>query len=153
FWHHMDPTHPQHDREVAKQFGSAILKVHRLMDEEVGRLLAAAGPDTLVALVSDHGGGPAPKEDFLKVWLGQRGWLKSKAAAKPNQTYATLMRRLRLTRENLTPRLDWPLAWWIRNRIPMRVQHALFPEETTTLANSVDWSRTRAYSFGNIGQI
>src|SRR5262249_60923187 len=129
---------PQHDREVAKQFGSAILKVHRLMDEEVGRLLAAAGPDTLVALVSDHGGGPAHKEVFLNVWLEQQGWLKRKAAAKPNQTYATLMRRLRLTRENLTPRLDWPLAWWIRNPIPMRVQHALFPPCTTTLPTTAD---------------
>jgi predicted AlkP superfamily phosphohydrolase/phosphomutase len=153
FWHHMDPTHPQHDPVAAKQFGSAILKVHRLIDEEVGRLVAAAGPDTVVALVSDHGGGPAHKEVFLNVWLEQQGWLKRKAAVKPKQTYASLMRRLRLTRENLTPRLDWPLAWWIRNRIPMRLQHALFPEETTTLANSIDWAQTRAYSFGNIGQI
>ena len=35
----------------------------------------------------------------------------------------------------------------------MRWQHSLVPEAKTTLANAVDWSRTRAYSFGNIGQI
>jgi len=153
FWHHMDPTHPLHDPEAAKQFGSAILKVHRMMDEEIGKLVAAAGPETTIVLASDHGGGAAHKEVFLNVWLEQQGWLARKPASSTNQFYSSLMRRLRLTRENLTPRLDWPLMWRIRSYIPQRVQHALFPEETTTLANSVDWSRTRAYSFGNIGQI
>ncbi len=153
FWHHMDPTHPQHDPQQAQRFGAAILKVHRMMDEQVGRLLDAAGPETVVALVSDHGGGPAHREVFLNVWLEQQGWLRRKQPSQLDQGRKTLMRRLGLTRESLAPRLDNPLAWWIRNRIPMRLQHKLVPEASVTLADIVDWSNTRAYSFGNIGQI
>lgn len=153
FWHHMDPTHPQHDPEQARRFGPAILKVHRLMDEEIGRLVAAAGPETTIALVSDHGGGAAHREVFLNIWLEQQGWLKRRPPHPLNQARKTVMRRLGLTRENLAPKLDWPLAHWVRKQIPMRLQHRLVPEASVTLADVVDWSQTRAYSFGNIGQI
>jgi predicted AlkP superfamily phosphohydrolase/phosphomutase len=153
FWHHMDSAHPQHDPQHATRFGPAILKVHRLIDEEVGRLLATAGPDTIVALVSDHGGGPAHKEVFLNVWLEQQGWLRRKQHTVADNLRKRVMRRLGLTRESLAPKLDWPLAHFIRQLIPMKIQHRLVPEATATLADGVDWSQTRAYSFGNIGQI
>lgn len=153
FWHHMDPTHPRHDAGAARELGSAILDIFRMVDAEVDRLVAAAGPETTIMLVSDHGGGAAHREVFLNVWLEQQGWLRRRRASALAQTRKSAFRRLGLTRENLAPRLDWPLAWWIRNRIPMRIQHSLVPEASTTLADIVDWSNTRAYSFGNIGQI
>lgn len=153
FWHHMDPSHPQHDPEQAARFGPAILKVHRLIDEEVGRLLAAAGPETTVVLASDHGGGAAHREVFLNIWLEQQGWLCRHTAAPAEQARKTIMRRLGLTRESLAQKLDFPLAYWVRKQIPMRLQHRLVPEAGVTLADVVDWSQTRAYSFGNIGQI
>lgn len=153
FWHHMDPSHPQHDPEQAARFGPAILKVHRLIDEEIGRLLALAGPDTIVVLASDHGGGAAHREVFLNIWLEQQGWLRRRQASNQEQLHKQVMRRLGLTRENLAPKLDWPLAHWVRKQIPMRWQHRIVPESSTTLADVVDWSQTRAYSFGNIGQI
>ncbi len=153
FWHHTDPHHPRHDPEAAKKYGSILLDVHKMVDAEVGKLLAAVDSDTTVALVSDHGGGPLYREVFLNVWLEQQGWLCRKQPNKLGNARNTVMRKLGLTRENLAPKLDFPLAWWIRNRIPMRVQHALVPEADVTLANVVDWTQTRAYSFGNIGQI
>ncbi len=153
FWHHMDASHPQHDPAQAERFGPAILKVHRLMDEQIGRLVAAAGPETTVALVSDHGGGAAHREVFLNIWLEQQGWLKRRAPNALNQGRKRLMRRLGLTRESLAQKLDFPLAYWVRKQIPMRLQHRLVPEASVTLADVVDWSQTRAYSFGNIGQI
>jgi len=153
FWHHMDPTHPQHDPEKAKMYGSAILKVHRLLDEEIGRLLEVVGDDTIIVLASDHGGGPVYKEVFLNVWLEQQGWLVRRRTHPLNEWRKNVMRRLHLTSDHLAPMLDFPLAWRIRNLIPQRLQHALVPESSVTLADVVDWSRTRAYSFGNIGQI
>lgn len=153
FWHHMDPTHPQHDPEQAQLYGSAILKVHRLLDEEIGRLLDVVDSDTVVVIASDHGGGPAHKEVFLNVWLEQQGWLVRRRGHPLNEWRKRMMRRLHLTSDHLAPRLDFPLAWRIRNLIPQRLQHALVPESSVTLADVVDWPRTRAYSFGNIGQI
>jgi len=153
FWHHMDDTHPQHDPQAATIFGSAILDVHRMLDTEVGKLIDTVGPETTIALASDHGGGPQHKEVFLNIWLEQQGWLRRKQPGRLNKLRKNMMRHLHLTRENLAPLLDWPLAWKIRNRIPMRIQHALIPEASITLADIVDWSQTRAYSMGNIGQI
>jgi predicted AlkP superfamily phosphohydrolase/phosphomutase len=153
FWHHSDPTHPKHDPAQVAAFGSAVLDAYRLIDDQISTLLDAAGPDTTVALVSDHGGGPLYREVFLNVWLEQGGWLRRKQPTQANELRKHTMRRLGLTRENLTPKLDFPLARWAMDHIPMRWQHALVPEAKTTLADAVDWSTTRAYSFGNIGQI
>ena len=152
-WHHSDPTHPKHDPAKAAEFGMAIFDAHTLIDDQIGKVLEAAGPDTTVALVSDHGGGPLHREVFLNVWLEQGGWLRRKRPNQANELRKNTMRRLGLTRENLTPKLDFPLARWAMERIPMRWQHTLVPEARTTLADAVDWSCTRAYSFGNIGQI
>lgn len=152
-WHHIDPQHPEYRAEAAQQFGDAILEIHRQTDALVGELVEAAGPEATVVLVSDHGGGPCYKEVFLNVWLEQQGWLVRRQARPLNDWRVSAQRRLGLTRENLAPRLNWRLAWAIRNRIPTRIQHALVPVQTVSLSDVVDWSRTRAYSLGNIGQI
>ncbi len=153
FWHYMDPTHPHHNPATAPPHRDVILDVHREMDGVVGELIAATGPDVTVVLVSDHGGGPCHKEVFLNVWFEQQGWLVRKRTPRINKWHKGAHRRLGLTRESLAPKLDFPLAWAIRNRIPERVQHAIIPEQSATLADVVDWSRTRAYSMGSIGQI
>lgn len=153
-WHHIDPQHPWHDPVAAQEFGNAILDIHKLTDNAVAGMVAAAGPDTTVLLVSDHGGGPCYKEVFLNVWLEQQGWLVRKQHTPLDQTRRRIQGRLGLTRDTLAPMLDNRVAWAIRNRIPLHIQHTLVPEQpTATLSDSVDWSRTRAYSMGNIGQI
>jgi predicted AlkP superfamily phosphohydrolase/phosphomutase len=153
-WHHTDPQHPWHDPQAAQEFGSAMLDIHKLTDHAVGALLAAAGPDATVALVSDHGGGPCYKEVFLNVWLEQQGLLVRKQHHPLDEMRRKVQKQVGLTRDNISPKLDTQWAWAIRNRIPVKVQHALVPEQQNpTLSDSVDWSRTRAYSMGNIGQI
>lgn len=153
FWHHMDPSHPLHDPERAGQFGSAILKVHRLLDEEVGRLVRAAGPETTIVLVSDHGGGPLHREVFLNVWLEQQGWLKRRPLTPAGHWIRQLAITLGITREQLSPRLNNAFWIWLRQRIPIAWQRRLTPSTTNLLAETIDWSQTKAYSFGNIGQI
>ncbi|WP_322493775.1 alkaline phosphatase family protein [Chloroflexus sp.] len=153
FWHHMDPTHPLHDPEQAPRFGAAILKIHRLLDEEIGRLLRAAGPDTTVILVSDHGGGPLHREVFLNVWLEQKGWLKRRQRPSHEEALRRLALSLGVSRERLSPKLNNAFWTWLRHRIPIHWQRRLTPSTTLSLAETVDWSQTKAYSFGNIGQI
>ncbi|WP_298814489.1 alkaline phosphatase family protein [uncultured Chloroflexus sp.] len=153
FWHHMDPTHPLHNPEQAQQFGSAILKIHRLLDEEVGRLVRAAGPDTTVVLVSDHGGGPLHREVFLNVWLEQQGWLKRRSLSPQEDVLRRLAITFGISREQLSPKLKGRLWTWLRHRIPIGWQRRLAPPATQLLADAIDWSQTKAYSFGNIGQI
>ncbi|RME49577.1 MAG: hypothetical protein D6791_00400, partial [Chloroflexi bacterium] len=56
------------------------------------------------------------------------------------------------TRENLTSRLGWHNVNRIKACLPDRVK-ALVPRASLEVMDVVDWSRTRAYSFGYIGQI
>jgi predicted AlkP superfamily phosphohydrolase/phosphomutase len=153
-WHHIDPQHPWHDPVAAQAFGGSMVDIHKLIDHAVGAIIGAAGPDTTVALVSDHGGGPCYKEVFLNVWLEQKGWLVRKRQHPLDAWRRNVQYQFGLTRDRIAPRLDMPWAWAIRNRIPLSIQHAIVPEQSgPALSDSVDWSRTRAYSIGNIGQI
>src|SRR2546427_13144970 len=56
FWRFHDARSPRH---APGPFASAIALVYEALDRAVGALLAAAPPDTAVAVVSDHGSGGA----------------------------------------------------------------------------------------------
>jgi predicted AlkP superfamily phosphohydrolase/phosphomutase len=59
FWHFFDETSPWHDPAHADEFRDAIRTVYAALDDAVGALVAAGGPDCTVAAVSSHGMGPA----------------------------------------------------------------------------------------------
>lgn len=61
-----DPGHPLH---------ASILDFYRAVDDAVGVLAAAAGPDCELFLVSDHGFGPAECQFYVNAWLRESGWL------------------------------------------------------------------------------
>ena len=150
-WHHMDNTHPRHDPSLA-HLGDGILELHKYLDGILGQMIEIAGPDTLVILASDHGMGPLYKEVFLNNWLEQKGYLVRHKTKKTQQSYASLARKIGLTREGLWRRLGRARTQQLKRLLP-QAAHGLIPTEHPSLSNQVDWSRTTAYSFGNIGQI
>lgn len=75
FWHHQDSAHPAHDPELARRYGNEIERAYRWMDTQVGHLVEAVGPDTYVAVVSDHGGVPINRLVYLNAWLQSLGYL------------------------------------------------------------------------------
>ena len=104
----IDPRHPMHDPDRADE-GWALWE--RLMgwgDEIVARVIEAAGPETLIALVSDHGGGtqllglggPGSVNDLLveKGWLvpapgGGFDWARSAAFGHGQYVFLNLSGR------------------------------------------------------------
>lgn len=61
-WRYHDPTHPMH-RDAGPELREGLFRIYREIDEGVGRLVDAAGPDARIALVASHGmtvkiGGP-----------------------------------------------------------------------------------------------
>jgi len=133
--------------------GNLLLDVHRRTDELIGQVLAAIDQDTTVFVVSDHGGGSLLKEVFLNNWLKQQGWLYLKQSHASQQATRGLLRRIGFTRENLSKRLSGEQMMRLRRWIPLSIQHAIAPSQTVTLDEAVDWSNTKAYSFGYVGQI
>ena len=75
----IDPRHPMYEPDRAAEGWALWDELMGWGDEIVARVLEAAGPDTLVALVSDHGGGTelpglgGPRDP--NGLLEERGWL------------------------------------------------------------------------------
>ncbi len=52
------------------------LEYFRQIDEFVGEVVALAGPEARIFIVSDHGFGPTTEIVYINVWLERHGWLR-----------------------------------------------------------------------------
>lgn len=130
-WRHLDPSHPWHDARLGARFGSAVRDLFAAVDEGVGRLLGLLPPEAVVIVLSDHGFGPVHRLVNLNLWLLDQGLLALKPQAR---------RRIRLCRS----RMLGPAAW--------RLGRLVGREKLLDFAD-VDWSATRAYALGHMGQV
>lgn len=76
FWRYHDPSHRLYT--PGNPFESAIHDYYVMVDERIGRLLALAGDDTVVLVVSDHGVKRMDGGICLNEWLWREGWLHFK---------------------------------------------------------------------------
>jgi len=152
-WHYQDPTHPQYDPDAPAEFRDAIAHTYEVIDAAVGALLAEAGQDINVFLVSDHGFGPLDDWFHINTWLIQEGLMVVKPHVKSRLKH--LLFSLGITPLNLYERS-------LRLRLNRAVAHATRHRREETFAllrrlfvsfDDVDWSRTVAYSIGNAGPI
>jgi len=149
-WKYMSPEHPQHDPAKAAKYGNAILQFYQYMDAWLAELLEDLDEDTLLMIMSDHGAGPFRKFIHVNNWLRQEGWLQLKGDAQ-TRIKAALFRAgfAPMKLYNLLMRLG--LGALKREVVRGKGQGLL---KTLFLSlGDVDWSRTVAYSLGNIGQI
>lgn len=136
FWAFHDPDSPRHDGTRATKLGHAIQAVYRALDEAVGKLLACAGQDVTVMVISDHGsGGTGEYVIHLNRWLAQQGWLRF-APSNARQHMVDRLKQMALT-------LPIPLQEWAF-RGPLR--RAAGRLESRARLGGIDWSRTCAFS-------
>jgi predicted AlkP superfamily phosphohydrolase/phosphomutase len=57
-WYLHDPTHPRHDKALARKVGNPIKDIYIKMDAAMGEILNRLGPDTLAFVFLSHGMGP-----------------------------------------------------------------------------------------------
>lgn len=137
FWKYIDPQHPLYDPVEGARYGDIIAEAYRKLDGLVGRLVAQVGPDWLVMILSDHGGGPRPAKALnLNAWLQQQGWLRAQAGnARP----------LRQTARHLVDwaRFNLPFLDWANRHLPERVRAGI--SEIKSGAGLIDWGKTRAF--------
>ncbi len=156
FWHHMDETHPLHDPHAPDKYKNAIRDFYQQVDIWVGELLQAAGENVNVLIMSDHGAGPLYQDVFLNEWLWQNGWLHLNEVTSGTQVGHTVFRLLGITRQNIShilkrlrlQRLEVDVKKYLGDRIQL-----LPRDERLELSTAVDWTQTKAYSFGYYGQI
>ncbi len=73
FWKYFDPDHPRH--EPGNRYLGSAREYYRLLDEEVGRFLEGADPDSVVLVASDHGSKAMEGCFAVNDWLVSHGYL------------------------------------------------------------------------------
>lgn len=128
FWLFHDPKSPRH----RPGFENAILEIYQALDDAVGRLVAAAGDDVVVGIVSDHGfGGAGTGVVHINNWLAARGYLRWKPAGRES-----LLKRIALR--------CVPERW--RGALFRRFTGLVAKAETRSRLGRIDWAHTTAWS-------
>ena len=76
FWKFFDETHPRY--EAVPAFQKIVTDYYRMLDEEIGRLLALVGDDVTTVVVSDHGSMAMDGCFCINEWLIREGLLTLK---------------------------------------------------------------------------
>jgi predicted AlkP superfamily phosphohydrolase/phosphomutase len=90
FWRFQDPSHPNYQagNEAADRHRGVIRDMYRRMDQLVGRTMEAAGSDSAVFVMSDHGFKPFRRGVDLNAWLLANGYLHLRnGATTSDQSY------------------------------------------------------------------
>ncbi len=150
-WSAYDPTHHQHDPREAEKFRDGILEVYQDIDAYLGELIASLGSDTTVLVMSDHGHGPVRNFLYVNNFLKQKRYLQIK------RTPASRVKNLAFSL-GLTPRVVYNFLLAIglgklRRTLDKRRGGRGLLKRFFLSFSDVDWSRTRAYSIGYIGEV
>ncbi len=181
-WSAYDPTHHEHDPVEAAKLRDGILEIYQHIDSLIARLLAKveataviASPEgakqsptpslpspyqeegeggvagSTVILMSDHGHGPVRNFLYVNNYLAQLGYLKF----KPNLSVRAKQFAFRM---GLTPRTVYKMLLAmglgkLRRTLDKRRGGRGLLKRCFLSFNDVDWSRTRAYSIGYIGEV
>jgi predicted AlkP superfamily phosphohydrolase/phosphomutase len=73
FWSHIDPSDPKH--VPGNPYAHEGSRYYAFLDQQIGRLLRAAGDDCAVLVVSDHGARALRGAICVNEWLIDRGYL------------------------------------------------------------------------------
>jgi predicted AlkP superfamily phosphohydrolase/phosphomutase len=151
-WHLIDENHPRYDPKEGRRFGPRLRGFYNALDKGVGEIVDDAG-DANVMIVSDHGFGPIHTFLSFNTWLMEHGYLFLK------NDPATMLKRLTYAM-GLTPVFFYRLSMALglaRHRLSggfhSRQKMQMLLNRFFLSLSNVDWSRTRAYSRGNYGQI
>lgn len=150
FWHGVDSSHPRHDPDAPAEQRDAILHIYQMIDRCIADIVAEAGGDEYVdiLIVSDHGAGSFNEQLHLNTWLWQRGWLKFKRSPICLARYA--LYRLGITPEFVRRAFYSQVPNAVRKGVESKKSLALSLADRVFLSlQDVDWSRTRAYSYGS----
>jgi predicted AlkP superfamily phosphohydrolase/phosphomutase len=118
-----------------------IRRIYESLDWAVARLLALADEQTQVYVISDHGMGRHSGASYhLAAWLEARGFMARHQSAPPR---ASLMNTGRRVAKNLLP---VSVKEKIKSRLGAERVKAMQAVEKDAFYDSIDWSRSRAYT-------
>jgi predicted AlkP superfamily phosphohydrolase/phosphomutase len=152
-WRFMDESHASYVTDAPETVRQGLKQCYRNMDAALAELLEAAGDDTILIVMSDHGSGPLEQYIHANAWLLSQGLMQLRGNA------TTRAKRV-LYRAGLTPTSLYKLTMAL-GRGPQMAQtmrhHKMgvmsMVRRIFLSFADVDWSRTKAYALGNYGQL
>ena len=150
FWRFMDREHPGRSEEEGQRYGDLIPQVYGACDTALNQIIEAAGPNSTVFVVSDHGFGRETKMVHLSTWLHRLGYLHFNRS--PLGRVKKLTFDLGLTADNVVNTLGRLGLERMFTRASRETKSRIFSSLFLSYAD-IDWERTRAYARGQIGQI
>ena len=142
FWMFHDEQSPRYDAAASARLKGAIATVYGALDDALGALIAAAGPEH-VCVVSDHGfGGASTYALYLNRFLESKGWLTYKRDVEVDgmATGSGLASKLRAAAATRVPS-----SW--QGKIYRAVPDAVLGTiESKSRFGDIDFARTRAVS-------
>lgn len=145
-WRFMDENHPRHE---PGPFQHAIRDGYKLVDEYVGRMLDRLPGDATILVMSDHGFGPLRQIVNLNVFLMEKGLLSLKRDVITR--LKALAFRLGMTPAGVYHMVETMGLQNLATRVSKNTRNQVVGKFLSF--DSVDWSRTVAYSMGHVGQI
>lgn len=83
FWRFLDPAFARDDEDDwTRRMRALATDFYARMDANLRRMVEAAGPETDVIVVSDHGFGPTTEIVYINEWLARQGYLAWKDDAR-----------------------------------------------------------------------
>ncbi len=148
FWRYMDPTFPGYDPERDAPFTNAVRDVVIALDQALSEIIAPLPPDTNIMILSDHGAGANHGVFYVNQWLMKNGWLALK------NSLATRL-KLWLARTDVISRAYRLVSWMGFSKLALLVSKPARDQVMNSFLSleDIDWTRTRAYASGSIGQI
>ncbi len=150
FWHLLDPTHPQHDPQEYRRYGNVVLSFFEKLDADLGRLMAELREGDILIVMSDHGMGRVTKFVNVNSWLMREGFVSLKRDLGSRLRYALFRSGFNYY---AVGRFVLRVGWGKQAVQMGRGRRQELQEQVFFSFRDVDWSRTRAYSMGNYGQI
>lgn len=148
FWYLIEADPKTLDAEQ-QAIRAKVIDIYRQVDDGIGEMLKSADRDTLVVLMSDHGFGPM--KGFLHVnnFLLERGYLVLKSGGASALKRALF--RAGVTPQNVHLTLK-SLKLDLRRKFNRGRAYGTLRRFFLSF-DDVDWTRTRAFALGHIGQI
>jgi len=142
FWHFIDPAHPAYDERLANKYGNVIYETYRKVDQAIQRILAHAGEECNVIILSDHGFAPVYNFFYVNKWLQERGLLSinnnTKDLYKYKMAFPTVYKILKKLGLGAAGEI---LPRWLRSMNIPAVKRCAEP-----LYKWIDWNNTKAYA-------
>ncbi len=150
-WHYLDPGHPWREHGDSEDKSGPVVRYFQRVDEKLGEIVGRADEDTLVIILSDHGMGPAHNFIVLNNWLLDVGLLQVKR--DPFRQIKRQLFRMGFTLRNVHRIADTlGLAKHAEYKGLYSMDYLMKLVFLSFL--DVDWSRSKAYSFGrHLGSI